>query len=84
MGFLSLEFSKAGFVGFTEFADSLVADLADALALQIHVFGYLRHRLVLLIDAEEGVHHPTLPLVERCQRPLDSRANSMASSMASE
>ena len=57
------EFLEAGFVGFAEFADGLVADLADTLALQIHVLGNLGHRLVLLVDAEEGVHYPTLALV---------------------
>ena len=60
---LFAQLAEAGFIGFAELTDSLVADLADALALQIHVFGYLRHRLVLLIDAEEGVHYPTLTLI---------------------
>jgi len=60
---LFAQLAEAGFIGFAEFADGFVADLADALALQIHVFGYLRHRLVLLIDAEEGVHYPTLTLI---------------------
>ena len=66
-----MKFFQAAVIGLAEFANGLVADLTDTLALQIHILSNLGHRLVLLPDAEEGIHHPTLALVERTEGKLD-------------
>ena len=67
---LFTEFAESVFVSLAEFAHGLVADLADALALQVHILGYLGHRLMLLVDAEEGIDYPTLTLIEHTEGKL--------------
>ena len=74
---LFLQLLQTGSVGFAEFAYGLVADLADTLALQVHVLSNLSHRLVLLIDAEESIDNLTLTLIERAQGILDGILNSL-------
>ena len=67
-----MQFLEAVVIGFAEFADGLVADLANALALQVHILGDLRHRLVLLTNAEEGIDDLGLTLVKGAQGILNS------------
>ena len=58
------EFAEAGFVGFAEFADGFVADLAYTLTFDVEVFGNLSHRLVLLPNTEDGIDDFRLTAIE--------------------
>lgn len=69
---VTAKLAEARLVGLAELTDGLVANLAHALALDVHVLGYLGHRLVLLTNAEEGIDDFRLTAVERAQGKLHS------------
>ena len=66
-----IQFIQAAVVGLAEFADGLVANLADTFALEVHILGNLCHRLTLLTDAEESIHNPTLTRIEGTEGKLN-------------
>ena len=52
-------------ISLAQLANGLVTYLAHTLALQIHILSNLSHRLMFLHDAEIGVYHLALTLIQR-------------------